>query len=118
MKKRYIILLLLVLCLASLFGVWNHQHSFTKEKWTENPEQRTKIVDDLLEDHLRIGMTKEEVLALLGGNESGGEVPIIPEGDQWVYWMGSERGLISIDSEWLLVEFQDDLVAGYDIVTD
>ena len=82
----------------------------------ENPAERTMIVDDLLEDHLQIGMTQEEVETLLGVDDN--DEGLFVQMDRLVYWMGPERGFFSIDSEWLLVDFQNGLVTGYDIVTD
>ena len=35
-----------------------------------------------------------------------------------VYYLGDERGFISIDSEWLIIHFVDDVVNEYDIVID
>ena len=35
-----------------------------------------------------------------------------------VYWLGPERGLISIDSEWLVIVFENGIVADYYITCD
>jgi hypothetical protein len=36
----------------------------------------------------------------------------------YVYWLGPERGLFSIDSEWLVVKLQNDVVVAAEVVTD
>jgi outer membrane protein assembly factor BamE (lipoprotein component of BamABCDE complex) len=58
------------------------------------------MVDDLLRKRPLYGMTRPQVQALLG-------VP--PATDYFetydlVYWLGPERGMISIDSEWLVIK--------------
>lgn len=53
------------------------------------------------EEHELIGKTKEEVITLLG---SPAETEYFKEEDN-VYYLGAERGIISIDSEWLVIWF-------------
>lgn len=38
--------------------------------------------------------------------------------DNMVYYLGPERGLISIDSEWLVIEFDNNTVVDYHIKRD
>ena len=70
---------------------------------------RIEMVDDLLRRHRLVGKSRAEINDLLG---------IPPEtayfaSYDYVYWLGPERGFISIDSEWLCLKFSDD-----DVVTD
>ena len=57
------------------------------------------MVDDLLDRHPMVGRSRAEVVALLGE----------PRPTDYfreyglVYWLGPERGLMSIDSEWLVM---------------
>jgi hypothetical protein len=57
------------------------------------------MVDDLLDRHPMVGRSRAEVVALLGE----------PKPTSYfkeyglVYWLGPERGFISIDSEWLVM---------------
>ena len=65
---------------------------------------RLRMGDDLLRRHALTGMTRDEVVSLLG-------TP--PETDyfrgyQFVYWLGPERSWMSIDSEWLAIRFGKD----------
>ena len=96
--------------------VIRERHRFSREKWLEAPENRTRIVDDLLANHELVGMTGEEIQALLGDcdNESG----YFQQQDRLVYWLGPERGLMSIDSEWLILDFAGEVVTGWFITTD
>jgi len=38
--------------------------------------------------------------------------------DDYVYWLGPERGLFSIDSEWLVLKFKDNVVTRAAVLTD
>lgn len=93
--------------------------SFDSAKWKAENRRgaegiRGRMVDDLLRRHRLIGMQREQVEQLLG-------VPpptaYFREYD-YVYWLGPERGLFSIDSEWLVVRCQQGAVVSADIVTD
>lgn len=62
---------------------------------------RVRMVDDLLRRHSFQGMTREQVIGLLGEPDKTGYFK------DWdlVYWLGPERGFMSIDSEWLVIRF-------------
>ena len=96
--------------------VYQYQHSFSTAKWERNPEERTKIVDDLLEDYEIVGMQKADVVELLGCNNN--DYGYLNEENRFVYYLGPERGLISIDSEWLILDFANDIVVDCYITTD
>ena len=102
-------------CVLGLLAL-RERHCFSREKWLQDLENRTRIVDDLLANHELVGMTEEEILALLGDcdNESG----YFQQQDRLVYWLGPERGLMSIDSEWLILDFAGEVVTGWFITTD
>ena len=80
------------------------ERHFTKARWNDSALAfgpgaiRGCLVDDLLRrEHLR-GKTRAEIVALLGEP---------PKTDYFrdydlVYWLGPERSLMSIDSEWLV----------------
>ena len=106
-------LLLLAVLLGAVAPIRRH---FTTKKWLEHPQERTRIVGDLLEKHPLVGMTAWEIEALLG--EDDGEMGYFTQEDRMVYWLGPERGLISIDSEWLILEFSEGLVQTYYLTTD
>ena len=69
-----------------------------------NDPVRLRMIDDLLKYNRLQGMAEEEVISLLGKP---------PKTDyftdyQLVYWLGPERGFISIASEWLAVRLGSD----------
>lgn len=106
---------LVIGCLSGVLVI-RERHSFSTEKWLSDPGNRTRIVDDLLADYALIGMTEPEVLELLGShdNDSG----YFQQEGRLVYWMGPERGLMSIDSEWLILDCLDGIVTAWQITTD
>ncbi|HEX8242360.1 MAG TPA: hypothetical protein VF541_02645 [Longimicrobium sp.] len=73
------------------------------------------MVDDLLASRDLHGLTRAEVVALLGTPPKTG---YFREYDL-VYWLGPERGPSSIDSEWLVLRLDAaGRVAEYRLVTD
>jgi formyltetrahydrofolate-dependent phosphoribosylglycinamide formyltransferase len=75
---------------------------------------RIHMVDDLLRTHPLVGMSRAQLEELLG-------VPPPSEHFRdydYVYWLGPERGLVSIDSEWLVVRCGQDKVVSAQVVTD
>lgn len=74
---------------------------------------RLEMADRLVARGILTGMSRTEVVELLG------EPPPTEYFRNWdlVYWLGPERGFISIDSEWLVVRFDErGRVAEYEIV--
>jgi hypothetical protein len=65
---------------------------------------RLRMADGLVENGALLGKSRLELEAMLGRPS---------ETSKWrdydlVYWLGPERGLIRIDSEWLVVRFGSD----------
>lgn len=79
----------------------------------ENPI-KLKMVDDLLEKYQLEGMSKNAINELLGIPESTNYF----RSYDYVYWLGPERGPFGIDSEWLCIKFQDDIVIEAALLTD
>lgn len=115
-KRLLVIMSILTMALMSITGYYKISHTFTSNRWVNNPSQRVKVVDDLIAKHSLIGMDKEEVIKLLG--EDSGEEVYFQEEDNLVYYLGNEQSWISIDSEWLIIEFISDKVSTFRVVTD
>jgi hypothetical protein len=77
--------------------------SFDSHTWRDEskvkPGVRQGMADQLIADGILLGKTRAEVVELLG------EPPPTTYFADWdlVYWLGPERGYISIDSEWLVL---------------
>ena len=118
-RQNYIIFGILVgllIAIVTACSTFISQHSFSTAKWEQYPNERTKIVDDLLMRYDLIGMQESEILALLGNhdNDSG----YFSSENRFVYRLGMERSFISIDNEWLIIDFADGVVVGHFITTD
>lgn len=106
------------LCVALAFTAWRswsarvQARPFEREQWRSQSARRIdehgrtlrqEMSDDLLDRHLRAGMTVAEVLALVGPPD----IQPSDEGrqamDDWVWRMGAERGPFVDGSEWLSV---------------
>ncbi|HEY9684986.1 MAG TPA: hypothetical protein V6C86_25640 [Oculatellaceae cyanobacterium] len=74
---------------------------------------RLKEVDDLVRSGKLIGLSRESVQELLGIPDS-----IKPELSEYIYRLGPERNLISIDEEWLVVHFRNGSVTSANIMID
>src|SRR5574341_40025 len=132
LRKRWVPLLAFVgsqilgfaALLALLFGTpvvkdYASRTSFEPGSWKAENRRgaegiRVRMVDDLLRRHRLIGMQRAQLEALLGVPPP---TPYFREYD-YVYWLGPERGLFSIDSEWLVVKLQNDVVVAAEVVTD
>lgn len=105
--------LLTLACGCSLFEV---EPTFSTDLWLEKPHERTAIIDDLLETHELKGMTAQEVVDLLGPHDN--IAGYFVQEDRYVYYLGPERGWMSIDSEWLLIDFENGVVVDHAITRD
>ena len=89
------------------FG-WLPQRPFDSVAWKRveraDDETRLQMVDSLLRSGRLDGLSRPQVLALLGPAHGFG---YFREYDL-VYWLGPERGPFRIDSEWLLIRLGPD----------
>jgi hypothetical protein len=93
-----------------VLGLWFFEHPhrrFDSAVWKSPSTQATvrlQMADDLTHHHKLIGLTRMEVVTLLG------EPPKTEyfKGFDLVYLLGPERGFISIDSEWLVIRLGED----------
>ncbi|WP_410983325.1 hypothetical protein [Bacillus cereus] len=103
------------ICIVQL-GVNEYNSKFHADRWLKNEQKRVYMVDNLLGKHKLMGKTKKEIIQLLGKPT---ETKRFEEMNQTVYYLGDERGFISIDSEWLILQFDsDDKVVEYKVYTD
>lgn len=93
---------------SNAITVYDRNHTFSTSKWLDDPENRAAIVDDLLKKHELVGMTEEEVIALLGENNN--DYGAFNAEDRYVYYMGPDRAF-GIDCEWLILDFTDGVVS-------
>lgn len=112
---------LLLVCLLLTFFIDRTDHvAFNKEKWqdtkltTTEPYIRTQMVDTIVDDLLKPGMSKDSVIELLGPPTN---TDYFSSYDLH-YWLGPEPGSVSVDSSWLVIKLQDGAVTHYGVLTD
>lgn len=105
--------IVLILC---FFGVYKYQHTFSTEKWTSSYD-REKLVDNMLKRYELVGMTRGEVVSLLGEDDFGdspsrsfkrGRTDLYPE-STLVYYIGVDL----MDDVWLIISLENGVVTGY-----
>lgn len=90
-------------------------HAVWQDKKAVAQEMRIRMVDDLLRSRNFRGMTRAQVTAILGESD---QTAYFSDWDM-VYWLGPERDWFSIDSEWLVLRFDDSKkIAEFRIVRD
>ena len=117
--KYYIVFIILVVFVAGILFIflsYNWKHTFTSEKWSNEPDKRALFVDDLLENYEIIGMTESDIVSLLGENDN--DMGYFLKDDRVVYCLGLEGQLFKIDNQWLLLDFTNGIVSDYSITMD
>ena len=117
-RRRILTALGVFLLLTALLGTLairsELRHHFSAERWGKYPERRAKMTADLLNRYELGGMTAAEVTALLGENDN--DLGYFNRENRFVYYLGSERTVI--DSEWLLLDFEQGRVTAVSITID
>ncbi|SDX30577.1 hypothetical protein [Tepidimicrobium xylanilyticum] len=114
--SRMKIVMSIFLVIIIFFGAkYKYQHTFSTNRWIKYPRERVKMVDDMLQKHKLVGQTKKDIVKLLGDATN---TDYFKEDNNVVYYLGDERGFISIDSEWLVITFDNNIVVEVKIETD
>ena len=77
---------------------------FSQKGWTDNPSKRYEMTEDIIENNLLIGKTKDEILHLLGSDK------FEYNEDHWGYDAGFVPGFLNIDPDVLDVYFKNNIV--------
>jgi hypothetical protein len=110
-RERWIVVALGTLALVAwlmVWWVWFPGRAFDPVAWRDESQVqrgvRLGMADRLIARRTLLGKTRAEVVELLG------EPPPTEYFADWdmVYWLGPERGFISIDSEWLVLRLAED----------
>ena len=86
--------------------IWLFEERFNKEQWRSNPQQRYKMVDDLIDSQLLINKSKDEVVLLLGEPYSSSAI----EKDIFIYRIGKQPSFFESKKEHLLIIFENQKV--------
>jgi hypothetical protein len=125
--RRRILWCALAVELLLLVGVWLQQSgtrpaSFDRAVWRAGEDApfnsdapRLRMANGLIASGELLGRTRAELEAMLGPPSNTSKFREY----RLVYWLGPERGFVSIDSEWLSIRFNErQQVADVRIVRD
>lgn len=98
--------ILFIISCTLFFSCANNELKFDKTKWLNEPEERYKYVNELIESKVLIGNTKEDVKTLLGEDCKYCTM----ESDNWMYYLGTEKKVGNFKYGVLDVEFSDNKV--------
>lgn len=99
---------LTILCALAAWRSWFPGTAFDPAVWHDEAHvkqgARLQMADRLIARQALLGRTRAKVVTMLG------EPPETAYFANWdlVYWLGPERGLMSIDSEWLVMRLGHD----------
>lgn len=99
-------LVLLAIIGSSLFVQCNQEQKFDKEIWKNEPEQRYKQVDDLINSKILLGKSKQEIKVLLTNDCKYCD----ETSDSWMYYLGEGHDDKDFKWEVLDVEFKNEIV--------
>lgn len=109
------VLVCILLVIAVIFFMYRSQHTFSQEKWLSNASERYMIVDDMLEKHPLIGISEDNVIALLGAEDGDGQSSFklsrdyFPPETTLVYYLGVDY----MDDMWLIISTDNGTVTEY-----
>jgi hypothetical protein len=86
--------------------IWLFEERFTKEHWKAYPQKRYKMADEIIENKLIIGKTKQEIVLLLGNNMRSSNAN---RKEQLVYPLGTPPSFFEEKQSKLVISFE----AGY-----
>lgn len=115
-RWNYFFLAILLFLLCSFF-IYKYQHTFTSEKWINNPNNRVQIVDDMLKKNNLVGMNITEIKLLLGeetheGSQSSFKISnnSLDPNSTLTYYLGVDY----MDGVWLVISYdKDDIITSY-----
>ena len=109
------VLVCILLVIAVIFFMYRSQHTFSQEKWLSNASERYMIVDDMHEKHPLIGISEDNVIALLGAEDGDGQSSFklseknYPPETTLVYYLGVDY----MDDMWLIISTDNGTVTEY-----
>ncbi len=128
LPSKKTIVIILVIIVSVFFGIsvllddGVDQTPFVSNVWKNTPavfshdSVRLRMIDDFLESHSIVGMSRVEVILLIGEPDQTEYF----KSYEMVYMLGQETGsYFAIDSQWFVLDLNDsERVVSYDIVTD
>ena len=107
MKRKLLVASFLVIVAIGAWFTLRPGRHFSASLWKNSatpPSVRLRMADDLINSQRLVGLTRQEVIALLGEPR---RTEYFKEFDI-VYYLGPQRGFMGIDSEWLVLKLNPD----------
>jgi hypothetical protein len=92
--------------------IYQFEERFNQEDWHDNPPQRHKLVDDLIERELLIGKTKAEVVLILGQPNSDPRL----KNHIFSYDIGQPPSFTKSKPQQLLIVFKNERVFTIEVI--
>ena len=105
-KNKILILAVIIVLMLSTYSIYKYTHTFTRERWDSFPALRTRYIDDFLTKYPIRGMTRDQIIELLGEPESG-------DLNTMVYTLGGST-FVKIEAIDIYLD-ESGKVTGYDI---
>lgn len=96
----------------NIISNYHHQKYFDSEDWIEKPALRYEMIDNVIENKVLLGKTKEEVQSLLGNFEwlTWNDAKNIEDSNLWNYSLGIEPGAFNTKKDVLEITFNNNIV--------
>lgn len=113
----FVLFLMLFISVAVLVGIFKYSRTFTVGKWIDNPDERYKIVSNMLSEYDIIGMTESEIVSLLGKETENAPERFkilkgnFPDENNLTYALG----VVYMDNEWLVITMEEGIAVSYEI---
>ena len=119
-RRQLLVILLFILMGIAVFMLAFHlyRHTFSRQRWLAEPEFRQYMLKNLERRYGLAGMREEEVLALLGEEDSqqssfklSGTGTVYPPETTLVYYIGAD----GLEDLWFILSFASGVCTGYTV---
>ena len=117
-RRQLGIILLFILMGMLLFMLVFHlyRHTFSRQRWLEEPLYRKYMLDNLEKRYVLTGMTMEGITALLGSEDSEQSSfkrtdAVYPPETTLVYYIGED----DMEDLWLILSFENNICVSYTV---
>jgi hypothetical protein len=96
----------------NILSSYHHQKYFNNEAWVEKPSLRYEMIDSTIESDTLIGISKENLIALIGDYEwlTWDDAKKAHNINKWNYTLGIEPGAFNSKEECVEITFKNDTV--------
>nr|WP_321221787.1 hypothetical protein [uncultured Psychroserpens sp.] len=104
-KYDKVILFFFAVFSIGLFFNWVFEEQFDEKVWHSNPSRRYKMADDIIDDEIFIGKSKQDIIEVLGEPVD----PLQSEKDILNYKIGTPPSFRELKREELIIVFENNV---------